>query len=299
MKKNLAKILTAAVLSAGLFFTPVKEADAGEFYLYGNILQTIKTIDTNRTAQIDSVPEYIRDVPAHSDDLSKVNPEDVAPITDSSLNFFTEINDWMDLKLDLGIGYREGIFDIKLGPRLGYSLGFGRNIIPSDAWIFDIPIKERNYTNHPGTEDRSVGAALTYYGFNYEPSDVSIGASTRFSLNFDISEGNKVFFLNPFIGYSATYSPSRFYIENGWDRYGNLETKDEFNLTYGSINHSIEAGITFNMPLVSLELFSEIDIPQVLITPLGNETGFRYGSTANISVGIRTGVYLDNLFFKK
>ncbi|MCL5018495.1 MAG: hypothetical protein M1416_01870 [Candidatus Pacearchaeota archaeon] len=294
MKKNLARILSAAVLSAGLFFTPAKKTDAGEFYLFGNLVYGPKT-DVTRTAQVDSVPEYIRDVPAHSDDLWKVNPSDVAPISDSSFNFSTASNELLNLNLDIGAGYRDDIFDFKIGPRLGYS--FGRSITPSDAWVFDIPVKERNYTNHPGTEDRSVGAALTYYGCNFESFPLSIGASTRASLAFDISEGNEIFFIKPFIEYSAMYSPSHFVIENGWDRYGGLETKDTFNLTNGSINHSIEGGIGFSAPGFSVEIFSAIDIPQVLTTSLGNETGFRYDSTANISVGIRTGFSIDSLIF--
>jgi hypothetical protein len=288
--KSLGKILTASVLGLGLLFTPVKKSDAGEFYFYGTLLYGPKTADASRATQIDSVPNYIRDVPAHPDDLWKVNPEDVAPISDAGLMFSTiSSSSLVSINLNVGVGYRDDIFDFTLGPKLSFS---------SLDRYGSLSIKERNYTNHPGTEDRSVGAALTYYGFDFESLPLSLGALARASLAFDISEGNKVLFFKPFIGYSATYSPSHFFVENGWDRYGHLEQKEKYKLTDGFINHSIEGGISFSLPGFSLELFSGIDIPQTLNTTLGNETGFRYDSTPNFFAGVRSGFSIDSFVFQ-
>jgi hypothetical protein len=277
--KNLSKILSAAVLGAGLLFSTPK-ASAGDFYLFGDIdCSGNLNSETNYNADVQTVPEYVRDVPAHPDDLWKVDPANVAPIADTPFSFPIEITKpFLDFKL--GIGFTEGIFNIELGPRFASFI---------DTNYANSKVKERNYTNHPGTEERGYGAALTFYRFHFEKGDTSIGGFLRTSLKFDISDSNKVLFLEPFLDYSFLYSTCSFSLTTGWDRYNRLEKKDSYQIASDIIDHSLEVGLKGSMMNFALEVYGGMAIPQLVNrTSLADETHFSFESKPNFYFGIRT-----------
>jgi hypothetical protein len=95
-------------------------------------------------------------------------------------------------------------------------------------------INERNYTNHPGTEMRDVGAALTYYKIGYS-DDLLPGFKA--DLHVPISED-----IIGFVG--AGYRKYGVDIKTGWDRWGSLEEHKTRKLTDVE-ERSVYGGVEF------------------------------------------------------
>jgi hypothetical protein len=244
-RKSLTRFLGVTALGTALLFGSVQKLSSQVygFLKFGPVFET----ETNYSLTINNVPEYIRDVPAHPDDLYKTNSEDVAPIANSVINWSTA-GRLPALEMKAGIGVKKGVFDIKLGPRVSYEWG---------EFDSESQIKERNYLNHPGTDLRGEGAALTYYKFREGDKDITInvGGLAEASLNFDLSDGNEMFFLGPFAEYSFSTSEQKFGFENGWDRYNALEKKSSYDFVLNTFYQSIKLGIKAKLGPGTLSIY--------------------------------------------
>ncbi|MFA5070920.1 MAG: hypothetical protein WC511_00950 [Candidatus Pacearchaeota archaeon] len=285
--KSLTKKLLGAVAGIGLFLTPVQKNSAEIYGFlgagYGHETQG------NYSASVDSVPEIVRDVPAHPDDFYKTRPQDVGPIADTDFDLpFSGRG--MNVELKAGVGIRKGIFDFKLGPKI--SLSSKEDVVSS--------IKERNYLNHPGTEERGYGAALTYYKMKSEStSDIPFGGLAEFSLNFDLSDGHGLCLLNPFVEYSFLVIPKEFYFETGWDRHDSLEKRKSYKITPNLLSHTAKAGAKIILGPWNISVYGGAEILQSPnTTDLGKEADFSVDSRPKWFAGVFTGFYLDNIMFR-
>jgi hypothetical protein len=101
-------------------------------------------------------------------------------------------------------------------------------------------IVERNYTNAPGTDQRGLGAALTYY--RVEEGDNFIfmpGYSLR--ILYTIEEKKKAD-IRLFLEYGTGFAKVPVAIETGWDRFDELETYKNYDLTGRLAYHCIKFG---------------------------------------------------------
>lgn len=268
--KSLGTILGAAILGAGLLFAPVKKADAG-FYFYGS--GEFNFSYGTPIAKITTMPEYIRNVPPHPDDSIKTTyPGVIADrgelaMSLGSLGFETRIG--------FGIKTDYPDFDLKIGPKLNFEISSSSKIA------------ERNYLNHPGTDIRGEGAALTYYNFAMGRENSSVCIVPGISVKGSIGK-----YVQLFTEYSADWY--EFFVQNGWDRYNRLEVKDAYKIAE-SINHSITLGVGLDTQGSSsylLEGFVGITIPQIVSkTPLADQTGFSVNP--NFFFGIKGGGGFD------
>jgi len=166
----------------------------------------------------------MRDIPAHKDD--NVSPSKVAPIEkdDAQLYGRLSIIDWklggkltFEDKCTFSFGAGTD-FTFDATPHIRYAkLGGGGWFLDTGGKRHDI--RERNYTNQPGTEERGRGAALTYFYVHpkywvdwnttlrpYLFSKLEIGTEKDRTLS---------------IGYNL-YRET-LVLEDGWDRYASRE----------------------------------------------------------------------------
>jgi len=260
LPKCLDKIVKVAALGSALLFTPLQANS--DFYFYGNLGLGLEA--GTPTAQVQTVPLEIRDVPAHPDDSSL----SIAPIKDSEVTHFPYT---LNLEAKVGVGFEGDNFDIRIGPKAGLVL----------TGNFSWPI-ERNYTNDPGSDTRGTGAALTYYNLQKEGLAFIPGASARVSIPL----GNQ---LIGFAEYSVDFLHQLF-MENGWDRYDKFEVRKTYKLA-DLIDHTIKVGINFPMgpEFASGEAYIGVTIPQIIDkTDLADETKLEV--SPSFLVGLKFGL---------
>lgn len=148
--------------------------------------------------QVKNLPEYLRDVPIHSDDAWGI-PGPI-PKDKAQAPWLTEIR-----FLKLGT-------EIELNPETSWKSYFDLSLNYGYWTKWGADINRRNYTNAPGTEKRGYGAALTFWTPGYD----SLIPGFRTELHFDNDNGC-------FIG--AGFRKFHLEIITGYDRYDRLEHK--------------------------------------------------------------------------
>jgi hypothetical protein len=241
--KSLARILAPVAVVGALAFGNVQEAKADNLYLYGDV--GIDFFAGTEFARVKSTPEYIRDVPAHPDDLHKVNSKNVAPLSDGEL---IEYAHGADVIGKVGLGIEKELFNFKCGIQGGVS-----TLFPS--------LVERNYTNHPGTDKRGDRAALTFYEIGIDILSFGINAEVSKDLTDELSI---------FLDYFCNFIPHELNLTNGWDRYNSFEVKDEYKLADLPFCSTIKFGGRFNGMSIFVGAKS---FPFAKMTPLAEETG--------------------------
>lgn len=274
---RLAKIAGTALILAGTVLG-FPQASALDIYPYRSL-----KIDCNLDqVKVQTVPEYIRNVPIHPNDGGGKN----VPIKDSGLSYLL-FDDTLEGKI--GIGIREGRFDFKIGPELGLA------VESSDSHS---SIIERNYTNAPGTSLRGYGAALTFYQLVQDDFIIlSPGISARASYCIvprKLYETEK----SIFVEYSASFLHRTFNFETGWDRWDSFETYKKYEMSADIVNHTIKAGFEINQyDNVYLDVFAGITIPQIIKrSSLADEAGLTL--SPGVYIGLEFGFKGDNLFSK-
>ncbi len=191
------------------------------------------TYEQSFVSKVKDIPLSVRNVPVHPDDYGNSGPIQ---------------------KDELNPADRVSLFELKLGPKLtffdrraflragaGLDLNFSSQALefwkePNDR----ADIAERNYLNNPGSDQRGEGAALTYIyaGTRYTPTwntffkpYVFADAGFNITKHLSVRAGAKLF-------------QEQIFLENGWDRYNSLETRDTFPLV----------DYTVLQPFVSLNL---------------------------------------------
>jgi len=277
--KTLTRLIGAALVGIPLFFVNPPKATGEELYFEGGIDSEFD-IGATPSFQITNIPEYIRDVPKHPDDNYALD-SNVAPISDDAITLSDSLRGRLEGKV--GIGVKGNWYDFKLDARAGFTLDSASEI------------RERNYTNHPGTNLSGTGAALTYYRiFINEDISPLFGADAKFSVKLPKFNHSDETEWNCFVEYSADFF-NKLYIENGWDRYGSLQVNDSYEIA-SIIDHIIKAGVTrvcLGKPLeFSSEFFAGVDFPQLIKTDAGSQIGITiYPSLivgAKLSVGLNT-----------
>ncbi len=158
---------------------------------------------------VKDVPENIRSVPIHSDD-GYAREENNGPIPKNSsrlppLMEFRFLKSGLEIQLD-------GNKTLDIYGDLSFNTNQYLNC--------QIDENERNYTNHPGTNKRGHGAALTYWGASYGPGFIP---GIKVDLNFK-DEKEDTFFIG------AGYRKYDIEAETGWDRHDDLERRKNFEL---------------------------------------------------------------------
>jgi len=235
LPKCLDKIVKVVTLGSVLLCNPIQANS--DFYLYGNLGADMEV--GTPTAQIQTVPLSIRDVPAHSGDSST----GIAPIKDSEVTHFPYT---LDLEGKVGVGFEGKGFDIRVGPKLSFV------ITGNFCWP-----TERNYTNDPGSSTRGYGAALTFYNLEKDNFAFIPGVSTRISVPL----GHQ---FTGFAEYSIDFLHQLF-IRNGWDRYDKFETRKTYKLA-DLIDHTVKVGVEVPMggDFAKAEAFVGVKIPQII-----------------------------------
>jgi hypothetical protein len=168
---------------------------------------------------VNKIPLSIRDVPVHPDDAEFAG--NAGPIAKDTLRLSDRVS-----VLHLKGFFRLPIAHDRLAWRTGVGLDFDFRMEAVKDPNKRSDIAERNYENAPGTDTRGEGAALTYiqagtsYWFHentfvkpYVFSEVSLNLSSNVSLDF-----------------GANLHQEQIFLENGWDRYDNLDTQATYNL---------------------------------------------------------------------
>ncbi|MDD5700240.1 MAG: hypothetical protein PHH00_03580 [Candidatus Nanoarchaeia archaeon] len=269
--KSLERAAGAIALAGALFFGGLKKADA-EAYLYGQANYGLE-LGLSSVGEIQSIPEYMRYVPIHPDDTyAREEDNGIIEYTERELPQFHPV-----LNAEAGIGLQGGLFDFHAGPKLELIL----------VSSLDSAFKERNYTNYPGTDIRGYGAALTYYSaFVGNPSPfVTLGADARLSLKlFEKESGSSYTKVEGFLEYSGSFSPTRFILKNGWDRFDEHEIDKTYDFELADIiNHALKFGVSYT-PMsfknnkgfsFSVSWFGEVYYPQIIKkTSFADEIGF-------------------------
>ncbi len=254
-KKTLGKIATAATaatLGAVLLFAPARKAEAEQILSFRGDLE-VNALVRFESLNVQTIPEYIRDVPMHPEDKGYFPEENIAPIADGLLNRY-------------GTGQIIG----KVGPvlktgALEFQVGAECELLATY-----LAARERNYTNEPGTDQKGNGAALTFVGISNEIQNLGPFLKTSLELN-------KSFSL--FLEYFANLLPHQISLNNGWDRYSELEIKSSNPLATTISDHTLRLGIEYNFDhdvIARVSLFGGIKIPQVSQrTALADEIGLK------------------------
>jgi hypothetical protein len=155
---------------------------------------------------ITGIPEKLRFAPIHKED-TYASEKNNGPIRDSA-DLNSGILDIVYLRA--GAAFKLKNLELELTGNVTLSSKLG-----SDD---DDDIKERNYTNAPGTNMRGYGAALTYYKLRY--SGLSYGGNLEAMIPlWRNKDGDYVHKL--VLGGRMQVHPVQ--IETGWDRYDFLE----------------------------------------------------------------------------
>jgi len=228
-----AKILFPLILGASLLSNPAK-AQKVSFIKEMNMGVTYNKENT----KIANIPLIIRDVPKHPDD-DYANDKDVAPVKDETLKMPDRISlingkfggkiSFLEEKLSLNVGVETDL-EIKLT-----SLLLENNDRPD--------LKERNYTNHPGTNTKGEGAALTFYDVTsafLANWNTFIKPQVFSEIEINIPKRGELIK----IGYGLYLE--KLVARNGWDRWNALEVKEKYHL----------ANLLIGKPYVSICAFS-------------------------------------------
>lgn len=273
LPKTLDRIVKTLALGGALLTAPLQRAVAdayagidfsGKFNMV-NSSQLIPsdlshTLHTPQLGAFSGIPEYIRDVPAHPDD-DFAKEENVAPIKDDTFPIY--LFDISGLKVRPKAGLNGKVLDLCIGAEF--------EVMPPEST--SAKIVERNYTNHPGTDERGYGAALTYYSIKQNLSSFSLGLFSRLSCKiFEVPKDSEFMpgTLNLFADYSVSAFRETFDVENGWDRYDSFEVNEEYKLIEYFLEHNIKAGINFTIRVtgkhehMNLGLFAGANIYQVM-----------------------------------
>ncbi|MFZ4632491.1 MAG: hypothetical protein ACOYL8_04840 [Patescibacteria group bacterium] len=173
-----------------------------------------------------SIPSSFRDVPAHKDDGG------------GSTGVINQASCGLNSIFSYEVGARR-IYENKSSLSLGLIMGVAYNFA------------ERNYTNHPGTDDRSIGAALTFSGIAIHGPSVILGLkplypgaflSPKICYEFPLSRNH----IYPRIGLDCGYQILT--AVNGWDRYSSLEGND-----FVTLGHIVPISISYRISMLEKE----------------------------------------------
>ncbi|MBW2990281.1 hypothetical protein KY348_01100 [Candidatus Woesearchaeota archaeon] len=188
---------------------------------------------------VENIPLEVRDVPKHEDDWY-AKDRNVAPIEKNSVNLYGRV------KAGTRLGGKLAFIQDKLFFKTGVGIDFTHAAALS-KYNKRKDMQERNYTNFPGTNTRGYGAALTFY--QVRTSFVDLGLEDAFfrPLVFSEIEVKLEEKTGLVLGYLAY--PQNFHVRNGWDRYDNLQVKDEHEL----------AKLIIGGPYVSIKFYHKED----------------------------------------
>jgi len=259
-------------------------------YLFGNTgFEILLSKDYGRF-EMENVPLSVRDVPVHPDDAWRKHT-DIAPIEDTKLqirraSLGSPYNTWEEwtgfggLSIALGAGYKYEPLDIKIG----FSAAAFTNSDPTGfhGSLYANPPQrtERNYIHYPGTGVRGYGEALTYYGFSdFVHNTYVYGPFVRMAYLFvdDVVRNRGVKFPPAgylFMEYMYNLSPFNVYVENGWDRYDELEVRERIKILEER-SHRLKVGVGFSGPISHLGLIGDFFViyerPSCRFTDLGEQ----------------------------
>ena len=271
---GLVKKITVAAVVLGALFLGSQKANAQETYLYWSLGMGI---NTSPNALINNIPEDIRNVPVHPDDIWA--EKRAGPIKD---NEFSPKIDIFSANTEFGIGIKKGRFGFEGGPKL--SMSFTEESESS--------IVERNYTNYPGTDERGYGAALTYYKILAKNNSIyTPGISSRALYSISkkrLGSWRRVTGINLFAEYSFGWMFMPIYVETGWDRYDELEERKEHKLSARSLEHMIKLGCEFVLEEVSsVRAYVGVRLPQEIKNPGDNVAGLSMSPSVTLGTDLR------------
>ncbi len=228
-------MVAASAVAAAALFSPMlragEPAKTVSFYYDFNLGATYEESVINK---VKGIPLSIRNIPVHSGDEWAAGND--APIKQDWLNPSDKAN-VLGFKLGARADFKH--FEFKAGADLEFL--FNTDIVQEYNHRADMA--ERGYEDYAGTDRRGYGTALTYIysGERYWPSwntflrpSVFAEAGVKLSKSVSLDVGCKFFNQN-------------FFLENGWDRYDSLETRE----TYSVANYQVI------MPSVSLRFKSD------------------------------------------
>ncbi len=262
----LKKLGCLAVLGTSLLCHP-KEAGSQPYLYFGGNLYF--NGDLSSTTEVETVPEDIRTVPEHLED-SALQRQYI--IEDKSISSKQEN---LGIEGKFGLGVRSGKMDLRIGLTLkGQTL-----LIPQTEHYSNA--NEKNYKG----EGRTKGAALIY---NFlDRKNFCPGISIELGQNKNIFGQEKDASIAK---WSIYYSLglTEISVENGWDRYGHFEPKDDYKLA-----EVITQAIRLNWELLTNDgsskgLYVEVTIPSIIDqTTLAEQTKFKV--TPSLSIGLYSG----------
>ncbi len=180
----------------------------GEVEVFGSVVKSAKNF-----------PEYMRYVPIHPSDESKVPLENNAPVPDDRIK--PELTE----NASFNIGFISFLKLSRLVLNFEAEVYFSKEIIMPESWS----IRRRDYLKTPGSSERGEGTALTYYGVFFKKQN---HFRYRFELGFEVFKRLKK---NNEGGISAiifgfNQRKYDFFLEQGWDRWDSLEKRKSFVL---------------------------------------------------------------------
>lgn len=225
LENIIGKMKKAAAIGAfaGAFiFSAPSKAKAAEDDLWDFYSKISLGYEQNFIQSVSNIPLEIRDVPIHKND-HHVDPANAGPIEDG-IDLYDRLRLGADMGTSLSVSDRT---HLNFGLGLDFDLDTSFNYGWEYGW-FDgrKGLKERNYTNAPGTDKRGGDAALTYMTAHpsYGPDLNSFLRPSLFvELTRDINSDVQLS-----VGSSFFYE--RLVAENGWDRNDDIETHDRYCL---------------------------------------------------------------------
>jgi hypothetical protein len=266
MKKTLASILAGISLAVFPFLpfalseARAEEPKKGEYEFFANVGLTAQVEPSCGVLRSTSLK--VRDASAHSEDY--VTRGSLAPIEDTALDM-PESSIYAEL--NAGISKEDEDYGLSAGLGIKWRL------------ISELKIKERNYTSAPGTETRGYGAALTYYGFAEDPTDLIFvpGIFARASKMINKKDS---FFDKLYLEYRLDFSSLN--AANGWDRWANLEKNESFKLA-DIMEHTLKIGIEGH----ALDLFAGYSFADAKPTSVGRESDMEFKNHFVIGINLR------------
>lgn len=257
----------ARLLILSLFLTPIvgskpiqaqdKTKEGGKLHY---VLNVGPTLEVNQPYfRVSGLPEIIRNVPKHPEDTyapdRNMGPIKDTPLSSPPVHF--------NISSSAGIGYQAGSVDIDAGAALAYRL------------LSSARINRRNYTNAVGTDERGVGAALTYCGFMDRVNgyyDLVPGVFFQVSKNVGEPDGYTGEVPRFFIRYDLeTFEANAV---TGYDRWNQLDNLENFPLGK-IISHSIKSGYEVKGPNFVARAYAGYAFTKAHPNDLGKESGLR------------------------
>lgn len=203
---------------------------------------------------VSRIPREFRYVPVHPNDGGEINEilnEQNGTIKEKQVSREPYMEGF---HLSMGGVKRFDKFDLYLGGEFRY--------YPSEGMPnLETAVSERNYTNHPGTDIRGEGAALTFYGLANE----TFGRCKQTDA-YSVFVRPAVYFADAgrfFVQYNAEWSHLN--LMRGWDRGDNLEVW-KYSRLAEILSHNFVAGV--NLGLGGPYTF-EVDIGYSIPTIIG------------------------------